>query len=84
MIVQNQLGLHARAAVKFFNTANRFSSDIKIGLNGVYIDGKSILGIMTLGAIKGSILTILADGPDAEELMKAMRELFENMFGEKD
>ena len=52
--IRNRLGLHARAAVKFVNTANRFIADVRIVKDGSEIDGKSILGILTLAATQGS------------------------------
>ena len=60
--IKNKLGLHARAAVKFVNTANRFGADVRIVKDGSEIDGKSILGILTLAATQGSDIVLRIDG----------------------
>ncbi|OGD10352.1 MAG: phosphocarrier protein HPr, partial [Candidatus Aminicenantes bacterium RBG_13_62_12] len=64
LLIDNKLGLHARAAVKFVNLANRYISRVKIIKNGAKIDGKSILGILTLAATQGSIITLKVAGRD--------------------
>jgi phosphocarrier protein HPr len=78
----NKLGLHARAAVKFVNTANRFTSSVKINKNESEIDGKSILGILTLAATQGSEIILKINGADEKSALKALRELILNKFGE--
>ena len=70
--IKNKLGLHARAAVKFVNTANRFMADVRIIKDGSAIDGKSILGILTLAAVQGTDIVIRLDGPD-EAAVEALR-----------
>lgn len=82
--IKNRLGLHARAAVKFVNTANRFVADVRIEKDGSEIDGKSILGILTLAATQGSDITLKIDGLDEEAAWKALAELINNRFGEKE
>jgi phosphocarrier protein len=82
--IKNRLGLHARAAVKFVNTANRFVADVRIEKDGSVIDGKSILGILTLAATQGSDITLKIDGLDEEAAWKAMAELINSRFGEKE
>lgn len=82
--IKNRLGLHARAAVKFVNTANRFIADVRIEKDGSEIDGKSILGILTLAATQGSDITLKIDGLDEEAAWKALAELINNRFGEKE
>jgi len=82
--IKNRLGLHARAAVKFVNTANRFVADVRIEKDGSEIDGKSILGILTLAATQGSDITLKIDGLDEEAAWKALTELINNRFGEKE
>jgi phosphocarrier protein len=64
--IRNKLGLHARAAVKFVNLSNRFSSSIKIVKDGDEIDGKSILGILTLAATQGTSIRLIVSGQDEE------------------
>ncbi len=80
--IKNKLGLHARAAVKFVNLSNRFGSSVKIVKDGNVIDGKSILGILTLAATKGSQLKLQAAGKDEAAALKALTELIDNRFDE--
>jgi len=84
IIIRNKLGLHARAAVKFVNTANRFGADVRIVKDESEIDGKSILGILTLAATQGSEIGLCIDGPDEEAAWEALSELISNRFGEKE
>jgi phosphocarrier protein len=82
--IRNKLGLHARAAVKFVNLSNRFSSSVKIVKDGDEIDGKSILGILTLAATQGTSIRLLVSGKDEEAAMAALVELIGNRFDEKE
>jgi phosphocarrier protein HPr len=85
ILVINRLGLHARAAAKLVRLASRFSCDIHISREGSNqrIDSKSILGILMIGASQGTRLVISMDGSDEAEAGEAIRELFENKFGEE-
>jgi len=78
----NKLGLHARAAAKVVHAANQFSSEIFIGTDDEEVNAKSILGLLTLAATKGTSVEIRVDGHDEEEALDAMIRLFENRFGE--
>ena len=78
----NKLGLHARAAVKFVNLANRFTSSVKIEKSGNKIDGKSILGILTLAAVQGTEITLCVSGKDEQSGMDALVSLIKNKFDE--
>jgi len=78
----NKLGLHARAAVKFVNLANRFTSSVKIEKGGNEIDGKSILGILTLAAVKGSEIALNISGKDEQSAMEALVALIQDRFSE--
>ncbi|MEN6559345.1 MAG: HPr family phosphocarrier protein [Acidobacteriota bacterium] len=82
--IRNKLGLHARAAVKFVNLANRFGSSVKIVKAGDEIDGKSILGILTLAATQGTPIRLVISGKDEESAMAALTELIGNRFDEKE
>jgi phosphocarrier protein len=82
--IKNKLGLHARAAVKFVNLANRFTSTVKIVKDGNEIDGKSILGILTLAATQGSQIALLVSGKDEEAALEALTGLINNRFDEKE
>jgi len=78
----NKLGLHARASAKFVSTAARFQSQLDVIKDKKTINGKSIMGVMTLAASIGSILTLQIDGPDEQEMEKALVELINNRFNE--
>ena len=80
--IRNKLGLHARAAVKFVNLANRFGSSVKVVKDGHEIDGKSILGILTLAATQGSEIRLVVSGRDEKEAFGALSELIHNRFDE--
>ena len=82
--IKNKLGLHARAAVKFVNTANRFMADVQVVKDGSSIDGKSILGILTLAATQGTDIVIRLAGADEVAAAQALAELIDNRFGEKE
>jgi phosphocarrier protein HPr len=82
--IKNKLGMHARAAVKFVNTANRFSSTVRIEKNGNEIDGKSILGILTLAAVQGTEIIIKVSGKDEDRALRALVELIDSKFLEKE
>lgn len=80
--LKNKLGMHARPAAAFVKIAQQFKSDIYIERNGQTINGKSILGILTLACPYNGKLTIRAEGPDVSAAMKALGNLIENKFGE--
>jgi len=82
VLIKNKLGLHARAAVKLMNLSNRFASSVRIEKNGNEVDGKSILGILTLAAVQGSEITIRISGSDEAAAMKALVALVEAKFQE--
>jgi phosphocarrier protein len=84
VLIKNKLGLHARAAVKFVNVANRFRSSVKIEKDGDEIDGKSILGILTLAAVQGSQIILKLSGDDEENALEALVALIDNKFQEKE
>jgi len=82
--IKNKLGMHARAAVKFVNLANRFSSTVRIEKDGNEIDGKSILGILTLAAIQGTEIILKVSGKDEDRALKALVDLINSRFQEKE
>lgn len=84
VVIKNKLGLHARAAVKFMNLANRFASSVWIEKDGNEIDGKSILGILTLAAVQGSDITLKISGPDESKALNALEALIEDKFHEEE
>ncbi len=81
--LNNKNGLHARPATLFVETANRFRADVVVTKEGQEVNGKSIMGIMVLGAEHGTELSIRTEGPDADEAMKALVRLVESGFGEQ-
>lgn len=84
IVIRNKLGLHARAAVKFVNLANRYSSRVRILKDATEIDGKSILGILTLAATQGTPIILKVSGKDEEEALDALVKLVQDRFGEKE
>lgn len=80
--IRNRLGLHARAAARFVQTASRFRSQVSAGRNGRTMDGKSILGILLLGASQGTEIEVTADGPDEAAALDALEALVAGGFGE--
>jgi len=84
IVIKNKLGLHARAAVKFVNLANRYSSSVKVIRDETEIDGKSILGILTLAAIQGASIVLRISGKDENDALKALEELVKDKFGERE
>lgn len=80
--IVNDAGLHARPAAALVKLASKFNADFSIHMYGYTINGKSILGVMTLAAEKGAELELELDGPDEEEAMEAITDLIEDGFGE--
>jgi len=79
----NKLGLHARAAVLFIKAASSFQSQITVVKDGVEVNGKSIMGILMLGATQGSAITVTARGPDAKKAVIELGRLIGSKFGEE-
>jgi phosphocarrier protein HPr len=80
--IRNRAGMHARAAVKFVQLAAHFQSEIRVVKDGQSVNGKSIMGLLTLVAALGAPITIEAEGPDAEDAVGALAALVDNGFGE--
>ncbi len=80
--VRNKLGMHARAAVKFVQTANTFKSEVKVVKDDQEANGKSIMGLLTLVAAHGVTMTVVCDGDDAAAAATALAELVGTGFGE--
>lgn len=78
----NKLGLHARAAAKFVSCAGHYASSIRVGREGNWVDGKSIMSVMMLAAGQGAVLDVEIDGEDETEALEALRELVNDYFGE--
>ena len=83
--VKHKVGLHARPAALFVQTAAKFASKIKVKnltANGNFVDAKSIIMVLTLGVMKDHEVVIQTDGADAEAALDALRALIEGNFGE--
>lgn len=81
--VTNPSGLHARPATELVKLANRFHSDINIVKENKTINAKSIVGVLSLGINRGATITLTADGADEDKALQALKELFDNNFGEE-
>lgn len=81
--VRNRAGIHTRPASMIVRTASKFSSEFFIEKDGYEINGKSIIGVMTLAAEQGAELNLSFEGPDEDLAAAAMTELFESGFGEE-
>jgi phosphocarrier protein len=82
--IVNRLGLHARAAAKFVHLASAFASRVTVSKDGTRVDGKSILGLLTLAASRGTKLHIALSGDDELEAGTRLTELVRLRFGEDD
>ena len=80
--IKNKLGLHARAAAQFVRITSKFNSNITIIKDGYSVDGKSILGVLSLAAVKGTIIEVTAEGDDSEQAFNEIEKLIECGFGE--
>ena len=80
--VRNRLGMHARPAALFVQTAGKFKCSIKVAKGDVEVNGKSMMGLMMLAAEQGSELHVTMEGDDAPQLLTELQRLFERNFGE--
>ena len=83
VMVQNQVGLHARPATFFIQKANEFKSSIWIEKEERRVNAKSLLGILSLGIVGGTQIRIIADGADEQEAVTALTELVDSGFAEE-
>ncbi len=81
--IVNSLGLHARPAAMVVQAANRFRSEVIFEKDGTQVNAKSIMGVLTLAAAKGSTVLVSCEGADAADAMAAIARIFESGFGEK-
>lgn len=82
VVVKNPLGIHARPAALLVKTASGFKSEVTLEKDGQMVSAKSIMGVLTLAGHYGSKMRIRARGPDAEQAVDAVAELFEKHFYE--
>ena len=81
--IENKTGIHARPASVFVQKASSFKSKIQLKAKGKTVDAKSILMIMSMGLVKGTEITICADGPDEADAVAALKKLVDDKFGEE-
>jgi len=81
--VRNRAGLHTRPASMLVRTASQFKSDVFLRRDNYEINGKSVIGVMTLAAEQGATLELVVEGEDEEDAADAIAELFEDGFGEE-
>jgi len=81
--IKNRAGIHARPAALLVERANKFTSDIFLEKDGEQINGKSIMGILTLAATYNTPIKIIAEGSDETEAVEAISRLFEHKFEEE-
>ena len=82
VVVKNQVGLHARPATFFIQKANEFKSSIWVEKDERRVNGKSLLGVLSLGIIGGTSIRIIADGADEELAVNSLVALVESEFAE--
>lgn len=80
----NKRGLHARASAKFVQTVERFDATVTVTRAGETVGGRSIMGLLTLGAGIGTSITVVAVGDDSEAALDAIEALLANRFGEEE
>lgn len=80
--IKNRAGIHARPAALLVQTANRFASQVFFEKDGEKVNGKSIMGIITLAATYGAEIKLIAEGEDEKEAIGALSRLFDNKFEE--
>ena len=83
ILIKNKIGLHARPAALFVQTANKFISEIMVKKGNSTINAKSIMGIMALGVSHGETIEIIVDGPDEENAIQELEDLINNKLLDK-
>jgi phosphocarrier protein len=83
-LIVNRRGLHARAAARFVQCVERFDTKVMVSNDHASVDGGSIMGLMMLAAVPGSMISVSADGPDADAVLAALQTLIDSRFGEED
>jgi phosphocarrier protein HPr len=82
IVIGNRKGLHARASAKFVQTVERFEAEVTVTRAGATVGGRSIMGLLTLGAAQGTTIEVTAEGADAEACLEAIEALIRGRFGE--
>ena len=84
LLIENKLGLHARAAAQIVKAASGFNSKILLSKDGIEVDGKSIMGIMMMAAARGTTVLVTVEGDDEDRALEGLEKLFKDNFGEKE
>jgi phosphocarrier protein HPr len=82
--IKNKLGLHARAAALLVQTINKFEAEVTIAKDGQTVDGRSIMGVLTLAATQGSTIHVEAKGREADAVLAAVEKLIDQKFHENE
>ena len=82
VVISNQVGLHARPATFFIQKANEYKASIWVEKDDRRVNAKSLLGVLSIGIVKGTAITIIADGSDEEEAVAALSALIASDFAE--
>lgn len=82
VVINNQVGLHARPATFFIQKANEFKSSIWVEKEDRRVNAKSLLGVLSLGIVKGTAITLIADGADEDDAVNTLSELIASDFNE--
>ncbi len=75
IVVKNQVGLHARPATFFIQKANSYKSSVWVGKDDRRVNAKSLLGVLSMGIVKGTVVTLIADGEDEKEALDGLEDL---------
>ena len=81
-VINNEVGLHARPATFFIQKANEFKSGIWVETEDRRVNAKSLLGVLSLGIVKGTTIQLIADGPDEKEAIEALNKMISSDFAE--
>ena len=82
--INNEVGLHARPATFFIQKANEFKSSIWVEKDERRVNAKSLLGVLSLGIVKGTAINLIVDGPDEEEAIETLSQLISSDFSEQE
>ena len=82
VVIKNNVGLHARPATFFIQKANSYRSSVWVEREDRRVNAKSLLGVLSLGIVKGTTITLIADGADEKEAVAALVDLVNDNFGE--
>lgn len=84
IVIKNKTGLHARPAAIFVETADRFESEMELVFDGITVNAKSIIGVLSLGIGKDDKVLMRINGKDEAEVLEKMLKMVENRFGESE